>query len=405
MLKLMMIGCGKVGKPTADLFEELGHDVKRFDTAHNSEDDYLPAIKDRDLIFIAVPTPHDADYDGSKPSSHLPPKNFDYSMLESAVRKAAQNTTCPIVIISTVLPGTIRKLFWDILDRLIYNPYLIGMGTVKNDLANPDIIIVGTELGNCNDAVNKLYQLYAQMTNQATASKEKFHLGTFEEAEAIKIFYNTFISTKLALVNMIQDISQRIGYTDVDVVTDALKNASSRIVSTKYMTAGMGDGGPCHPRDNIALRWLASNYNLGYDIFDAVMQSREAQAHNIAKDLCYLSYKYKLDIYIHGETFKPGIDLCDGSYSRLIAFYVNKIMKKPAIFLDPNTTTVPSEVKGVILLAHNLSVIDNYNTRETYTEYCKFLPGSIVVDPWRTYQPNDESIKVIHYGNTRPSSP
>lgn len=396
-----MIGCGKVGAPTADLLEEIGYDVKRYDTAFNSQDEYLPAVQDRDLIFIAVPTPHDPAYDGSTPSSHLEPKNFDYTMLESAVRQAAKSSTCPIVIISTVLPGTIRKLFYDINDRIVYNPYLIGMGSVRSDLKDPDILIVGTVDGKWNDTVQTLFMLYTHMTNSSLP--DKFHLGTFEEAESIKIFYNTFISTKLALVNMIQDISQRVGNCNVDVVTDALKNASGRIVSTKYMTAGMGDGGPCHPRDNIALRWLAKNYGLKYDLFNAVMQSREQQAYGLAMDLCHLAYKHKLPVYIHGETFKPGIKLCDGSYSRLVAHYVREIMHEEPIFIDPNTLGVPERARGVILLAHNISVTDNYNTRTTYKQYCEFLPGSVIVDPWRTYQSEDESIKVIHYGNSRPS--
>lgn len=398
-----MIGCGKVGKPTADLLEELGYDVKRFDTAHNSQEEYLPAVSNRDLIFIAVPTPHDPAYDGSAPTSHLEPKNFDYITLESVVRQAAANSSCPIVIISTVLPGTIRKIFWDIADRIVYNPYLIGMGSVIEDLKNPDILIVGTVDGKWNDTVHKLFKIYTKMTGLALTDSNKFNLGTFEEAESIKIFYNTFISTKLALVNMIQDVAMRIGNTNVDVVTDALKAATNRITGPRYMTAGLGDGGPCHPRDNIALRWLAKNYGLKYDLFNAVMQSREQQARGMAMDLCHLAYKHNLPIYIHGETFKPGIPLCDGSYSRLIAHYVREIMSEEPGFIDPNTSTVPESVKGVILLAHNLSVTDNYNKRATNKQYCEFLSGSIVVDPWRTYQSDDESIKVIQYGNSRPS--
>jgi hypothetical protein len=123
----------------------------------------------------------------------------------------------------------------------------------------------------------------------------------------------------------------------------------------------------------------------------------------MAMDLCHLAYKHNLPIYIHGETFKPGIPLCDGSYSRLIAHYVREIMCEEPEFIDPNTSTVPESVKGVILLAHNLSVTDNYNKRATNKQYCEFLSGSIVVDPWRTNQSDDESIKVIQYGNSRPS--
>lgn len=394
-----MIGCGKVGAPTADLLEELGHDVTRFDTAYNSPEEYLPAISNRDLIFIAVPTPHDPAYGGETPISHLEPKNFDYKMLESAVRQAAQNSTCPIVIISTVLPGTIRTLFWGITDRLVYNPYLIGMGSVREDLKRPDIIIMGTTDGKTSNITNMLVDIYGPMTNY----NEKIHLGTFEEAESIKIFYNTFISTKLALVNMIQDVSHRIGNCNVDVITDALKDSTYRITGPAYMTAGMGDGGPCHPRDNIALRWLSKNYGLRYDLFSAVMESREAQARNLAVDLCHLAYKHKLDIYIHGETFKPGITLCDGSYSRLVAYYIKDIVGKDPIFIDPNTTTVPEEIKGVVLLAHNDSLQHNY-TIGTNKLYCKIAAGSVIVDPWRKFETTDESIKVIHYGNSRRST-
>ena len=57
-------------------------------------------------------------------------------------------------------------------------------------------------------------------------------------------------------------------------------NDSTRI--SMYLKAGMGDGGPCHPRDLIALRHLAERYDLGYDVFAAVARAREGQARNLA---------------------------------------------------------------------------------------------------------------------------
>jgi hypothetical protein len=67
------------------------------------------------------------------------------------------------------------------------------------------------------------------------------------------------------------------------------------------MTAGMGDAGPCHPRDNIALRWLAEELDLGYDIFNTVMQAREQQARNLALFLTNLQQKHGLTIVVHGK--------------------------------------------------------------------------------------------------------
>ena len=58
--KIAIIGCGKLGGPTAEMLEDLGHDVRRFDVAFDTGQTHKQAVKDRDLILIAVPTPHDS---------------------------------------------------------------------------------------------------------------------------------------------------------------------------------------------------------------------------------------------------------------------------------------------------------------------------------------------------------
>ena len=155
------------------------------------------------------------------------------------------------------------------------------------------------------------------------ANNPRYEIGTWDECEAIKIFYNTFISAKVGLVNMIQDFALRIGHINVDVVTDALARSTMRIMSPKYMTAGMGDAGACHPRDNIALRWLAEEYDIGYDLFDTVMHAREIQAKNLAWFLLDQSAAHKnLPVVIHGKAYKPDVPYCIGSYSTLVGFYL-----------------------------------------------------------------------------------
>ena len=59
----------------------------------------------------------------------------------------------------------------------------------------------------------------------------RYVVGTWDECECIKIFYNTFISAKLSLVNMIQDVAEKQGNINVDVVTDALRKSDQRIIS------------------------------------------------------------------------------------------------------------------------------------------------------------------------------
>jgi UDPglucose 6-dehydrogenase len=170
------------------------------------------------------------------------------------------------------------------------------------------------------------------------------------------------------------------------------------------MKAGMGDGGPCHPRDNIALRWLAEELDLGYDLFSAIMGAREIQAKNLAQFLVDISSSYGQQLYIHGKTFKPDVPYCDGSYSLLVGHYVKAISGRDPIYIDPHTDPVEGGVHGTILLAHNSGITYNYMSRQDIKEYCDFLPGSRVVDPWRSYKTADPSIEVIYYGNTRSSS-
>jgi len=397
--KIAMIGCGKLGGPTAEMLADLGHDVRRFDVAFDTGYTHKQAVKDRNLILIAVPTPHDPRYDGSSPTSELESLDFSYADLVRAVTVSEKHAPkTPIVVISTVLPGTIRKLFGQMADRITYNPYLISMGMVKEDLANPDIIIMGTQDGQATRTTEMLDSIYAQMQCEWSNIRHR-QLGTWEEAESTKIFYNTWISTKIGLSNMIMDVAQRVGNCDVDVIMDSLSKSTNRIVSKKYMTAGMGDGGPCHPRDNIALRWLAKEMDLGYDIFSAIMQAREAQAANLAKELIKQSTDYNLPIYIHGKSFKPDVPYCDGSYSLLIANYIQKFGHQYS-FIDPLTETItPKSVQGVILLAHDQSVTYNYNKEQD--AYCNFESGSVIVDPWRKYKTVDKSIKVVYYGNSR----
>lgn len=385
--------------------QSLGHDVRTYDNAFDTGYLFEDAIRDRDLIFIAVPTPHDKEYDGSKPIAHLDPKDFDYSALEQVVNNCQiYQPDTPIVIISTVLPGTIRRLFSKYGDKIIYNPYLIGMGSVKEDLIDPDIIIIGTATGEKNNTTQSLMSLYSEMYLLSEQNRVcHVTIGTWEEAESIKIFYNTFISTKLALVNMIQDVAMKTGNMNVDVVTKALQHSTKRITSPTYMTAGMGDGGPCHPRDNIALQWFADELGLGYNLFRSIVHVREMQASNMALFLIKQANENNLPIYIHGKSFKPNVPYTDGSYSLLVGSYIEQLSGKRPIYIDPLTDIVPTGIRGVILLAHNSSVTYNYYSRNTNNLYCNFISGSIIVDPWRTYTSKDESIKVIHYGNTRGS--
>ena len=412
MKKIGFIGIGKLGLDCAEVMAEK-HEVRGYDIYPRTSDsvkvcDIDELVNESEWIFIAVPTPHAEGYDGSVPSSHMEPRDFGHDAVISAINNVNKYARSPkkVVLISTVLPGTTRRKFYPLLDKqhqFLYNPYLIAMGSVKWDMVNPEMVMIGTEDGNPNALASELIDLYKTMM----VNDPRYEIGTWDECEAMKIFYNTFISAKVGLVNMIQDFALRIGHINVDVVTDALARSTMRIMGPKYMTAGMGDAGACHPRDNIALRWLAKEYDIGYDLFDTVMHAREIQAKNLALFLVDQAKERGMSIVIHGKAYKPDVEYCIGSYSTLVGHYV-KQAGFGVRYLDPladDQNEVIPELAGpaVILWAHNRKITYEYTGDQPDTlPYCAIPVGSVIVDPWRKL-PQIENLTVVHYGNTRNS--
>lgn len=411
MTKIGFIGLGKLGLDCAEVFAEH-YEVRGYDI-YPRESDLVKVcgieelVNESDWIFIAVPTPHADGYDGATPSSHLCPKDFGRDAVQIAINSVNTHAKTPkkVVLISTVLPGTTRHYFVPKLSsehEFLYNPYLIAMGSVKWDMVNPEMIMIGTEDGNPNALAQELIDIYKPMMK----NNPRYEIGTWDECEAVKIFYNTFISAKVGLVNMIQDFAMKIGNINVDVVTDALARSTQRIMGPKYMTAGMGDAGACHPRDNIALRWLAEEYDIGYDMFDTIMKAREEQARNMANFLVAKAQKYNLPIIIHGKAYKPDVPYCIGSYSTLVGYYINWAGHK-VHYVDPLADDTKDVIKGtenpaVVLMAHNRHVTYGYTGEDREdTFYYNIKPGSVIVDPWRSIPLDTKDITVIHYGNTR----
>jgi UDPglucose 6-dehydrogenase len=410
MKKIGFIGIGKLGLDCAEVMAEK-HEVRGYDIYPRVSDlvkvcDIDELVNESEWIFIAVPTPHAEGYDGSVPSSHMEPRDFGHDAVIDAIQKvnAHARDSKKVVLISTVLPGTTRTNFAPWLDpkhQFLYNPYLIAMGSVKWDMVNPEMIMIGTEDGDWNGVAGELRDLY----DTVMQNNPRYEIGTWDECEAIKIFYNTFISAKIGLVNMIQDFAMKIGNINVDVVTNALARSTMRIMGPKYMTAGMGDAGACHPRDNIALRWLAKEYDIGYDLFDTVMHAREIQARNLAHFLIDHAKQNAMGIVIHGKAYKPDVPYCIGSYSTLVGYYVKQAGFEVR-YLDPladDSTDVVADLTGpaIILWAHDRKITYEYTGDQPETEpYCEIPLGSVIVDPWRKMH-DIIGLTVVHYGNTR----
>jgi UDPglucose 6-dehydrogenase len=409
-MRIGFIGLGKLGLPCALVINDKGHQVWGYDIDNNVEkylkDKRIPyiekgtpellkkhtinygsvseVVKNSDIIFVPIQTPHEYKYEGC---TRIPEErdDFNYSalklgieMLSNEIKK--QNDDKIIIIISTVLPGTIHREILPLISdndkfNLCYNPFFIAMGTTIDDFMNPEFVLFGVEKDWVADTVKDFY---------STLHNKPFYQTTIKNAELIKVSYNTFIGMKIVFSNTIMEICHKTG-ADVDSVMGGIKLATDRLISPKYLNGGMGDGGGCHPRDNIAMSWLSNKLNLSYNFFDDIMSGREKQTDFLVDLILENDGPY----YILGKTFKEDMNLELGSPAILLG---NILKEKNVDFthFDPYVdTTKPVFLKGTYFIA---------TKHEKFKEY-DFPEESTIIDVWRYLNFEGKNINHIKVGN------
>jgi UDPglucose 6-dehydrogenase len=153
----------------------------------------------------------------------------------------------------------------------------------------------------------------------------------------------------------------------------------------------MGDGGGCHPRDNIALSWLARELGLSYDFFESLMIARERQTQWLAELMEAHDPPGKVPMLkvILGKSFKPDTNITVGSPAVLLKNLLQERghdveMYDPYVDVD---LPVPSYPASIFLIG----------TKHPDFVKFDFPEGSIVIDPWR-YIPQRSGVKVVSVG-------
>ncbi len=395
-----LVGLGKLGLPVATAIGQyhhvIGYDVRSeamrpprhpsreaglleaWTTASVQFGSLEEIAESCETIFIAVQTPHEPEYEGV---TRLPDSrsDFDYSYLCAAVRaldEQIRRVGAPktMIITSTVLPGTVRKRIRPLcgpLTALVYNPSFIAMGTTIRDFLDPEFVLLG---GDDSGAVEGFYR---------TLTNAPVYRTSIENAELIKVAYNTFIGLKVAFANTVMEVCHKSPGCDVDQVIGALKLADRRLISPAYLSGGMGDGGGCHPRDNIALSWLARELDLSYDLFEAAMLARERQAEWLVDLMC----GYDLPPAILGMAFKAGTDITTGSTAALCQRLLEERGRPPLIYDQVCGLTPALSGPHVFLVG----------ARHPEHPEFRFPAGSVVIDPWRYIRPQP-GVTVIPVG-------
>jgi UDPglucose 6-dehydrogenase len=411
-MNIGFMGLGKLGLPCALAINNTGHNVFGYDINSDVKvildkkelpyrEELAPELLEKhsvvwssvnelvinsDIIFVPIQTPHDTKYEGA---TRLPDErvDFDYSYLKAGIKTLAgeiesQGVDKIVVIISTVLPGTIREQIIPLLNshvKLCYNPFFIAMGTTIADFMNPEFVLFGVE----DEAAFKQVQEFYSTLHDSPVYK-----CTLEEAELIKVTYNTYITMKICLANTIMEISHKSDNINCDNVSRALGMATERLVSPKYLYGGMGDGGGCHPRDNIALSWLAQKLDLSYDWYENLMLCRESQTDWLADLIDEQKLDTGLPVVILGKCFKKETNLTVGSPSILLRNILNERDIESEMF-DPwvDEGLPPMDEKAIFFIGTNHDVFVNY----------KFPVGSVVIDPWGMIE-NQDGVNLISVG-------
>lgn len=396
------IGLGKLGLPVALAIESRGFKVVGYDTnpkvrdyvdqkkipfvekgieplLANTQirvaDSLAEVVKASDIIFCAIQTPHDGLFEGDRPLSSIR-ADFDYSYLVKAIKDvAAVDKDTTLVVISTCLPGTFEREIKPILTnkiKYIYNPFFIAMGTVVQDFLNPEFVLIG------GDDTAILRHFYIKIHAQ-----DKTFITDITTAEGIKVFYNTFITTKTVLANLYGEFAHKTRM-NVDHIYEALTRATDRLISPKYLKSGVGDGGGCHPRDNIALSFLAKKLDISFNYFDSLMTAREKHMEWLADVFAGKMRESGLPGIILGKSFKPETEIQTGSPAILLA----NILRSKSVRFEHYEFDYPKTLP-----------VATYFIATQHSEYptLSFPAGSIVIDPFR-YIPTQTGVKITAIG-------
>jgi UDPglucose 6-dehydrogenase len=271
--------------------------------------DYGDAVLNSDVTFVVVPTP--SDDDGSFSLSCVE-KAFD-EIGRALARKSAYHL---VVLTSTVLPGATRYGLIPIIEQasgkecgsdfgVCYSPEFIALGSVIRDFLHPDFTLIGES---DERAGGTLEQCYAEIMVDSPPVRRM----SIENAELTKIALNAFVTTKITFANMLATLCERIPGGDIESVSDAL--GLDHRIGRSYLTGGMGFGGPCFPRDNVALGYVAKALDAAGTLPDTIHNLNEERPNTLMERLNSF-IQPGVRVAVLGISYKPFSHVIEQSHS------------------------------------------------------------------------------------------
>jgi len=289
------LNAGKAPVRETNLQEYIDRNRSRLSATLSHHD----AVLNSDITFVIVPTP--SDQNGAFSIKYVVTA---FKAIGRALKE--KNGYHTVVLTSTILPGATRYGLLPVLEResgkkcgtdfgLCYSPEFIALGSVIHDFLNPDFLLVGEYDKTSGETLEKFYEKI--MENKPPCKRM-----SIENAELAKISLNSYITMKITFANILTELCEKIPGGDIDAVTDAI--GLDKRIGRKYLTGGLGFGGPCFPRDNVAVSYFARSLGVRNEIAEATDQFNQTIPDRIVNRLKPL-IRPGSTVAVLGLSYKP----------------------------------------------------------------------------------------------------
>ena len=351
------------------------------------------AIKDSDIVFIAVGTPTAKDG-----------VSADLKNVYSVAKIISKNINkYKIVVTKSTVPVCTGDEVEKIIKKnnpvskfdVVSNPEFLREGEAIRDFRYPDRIVIGSN--NLKKTKSVLEKLYAPIVKKGA----KFISTTRRSSELIKYAANAFLATKITFINEIANLCEEVG-SDVEDI--AIGIGTDARIGSRFLRAGPAYGGSCFPKDTKALTKIGNKFRTNMSVVKSVINSNEQRKSLLAdKILKILGNPKNKKVGFLGVTFKANTD--DMRDTQCLKIFP-KLLKKGVKISYYDPTGEKKELKKINYKNNSTEILTNNDLVVIHTEWDEFRSLDFkmvkskklkIFDMRNLYQPKNFSNKNITY--------